>query len=133
MSDVTRITRTIETDLEAGELWTLVADGDGWVEWMVDDADIDMDPGAHGSVVDDGVARDVRIDHVDPSRRVVFTWWPHSRPDQASNVELVILPSATGSRLRITETYARASAGASSLAWDVRGMLLVVRALAAAV
>jgi hypothetical protein len=123
--DPTRITRTIETDLELGELWSLVADGGGWVEWMVDDADIDIDPGSHGTVVDDGVARDVRIDHVDASRRVAFTWWPQSRPDQASTVELVVLPSATGSRLRVTET--RASAGASSLAWDVRAMLLVAR------
>ena len=107
MSDDRRrdaITRTIETDLELDELWSLVADGDGWAEWMVDGADIDVDPGSHGTVVDDGVTRDVRIDRVDPSRRVAFTWWPHSRPDQASTVELVVLPSATGSRLRVTET-----------------------------
>ncbi len=95
---------------------------------MVDGADIDVDPGSHGTVVDDGVTRDVRIDRVDPSRGVAFTWWPHSRPDQASTVELVVLPSASGSRLRVTET--RACAGASSLAWDVRGMLLVARARA---
>ena len=126
MSDATRITRTIETDLELDELWSLVADADGWAEWMVDGAEIDVDPGSHGTVVDDGVARDVRIDRVDPSRRVAFTWWPQSRPDQASTVELVVLPSATGSRLLVTETYARASAAASSVAWDVRGILLVV-------
>ena len=78
-----------------------------WAEWMVDGADIEVDPGAHGTVVDDGVARDVRIDRVEPSSgRVAFTWWPQARPDQASTVELVVVPARTGSRLHVTETYA---------------------------
>jgi uncharacterized protein YndB with AHSA1/START domain len=133
MSEGTRITRTIDTDLDAGELWSLVADGDGWTEWMVDGADVDVEPGAHGTVVDDGAERDVRIDHVEPDHRVAFTWWPTGRPDQASSVELVVIAAPSGSRLHVTETYAMASAAINGLAWDVRAILLLVRAIAVSV
>ena len=97
---------------------------------MVDGADIDVDPGSHGTVVDDGVARDVRIDRVDPSRGVAFTWWPHSRPDQASTVELVVSrrpPAAACASPR--RTPAPSGVGVS-VRWrgTCAAMLLVARA-----
>ena len=118
----TRITRTVETDLAPDELWSLVGDGDGWAAWLVDDADIDVEPGATGTVVDDDEARDVRIDHVDSHERVTFTWWPQGQADQASTVELVVIPG----RLLITETYC-----ASAIRWDVRALVLGSLALRA--
>jgi hypothetical protein len=126
MSEATRITRTVDTDLDTDELWRRVADGEAWAGWMVDEADVSVAPGGGGSVVDDGVARDVRIDRLG-DRDLAFTWWPHDRPAQVSTVELVVLPAVGGSRLRVTETYLSASA-ATGAAWDVRLMLLVARA-----
>ncbi len=108
--DRVRITRTVDTDLPPDELWSLVGDSEAWASWMVDDADVDLDAGG-GTVLDDGVQRDVRIDDVDPAGRVVFTWWPHEQPGEMSTVELVVLPAAAGSSLRITETYAAAGLG----------------------
>lgn len=125
MSDETRITRSIDTELAPDELWSLVHER--WAEWMVDTAEIDVDPGASGTIVDDGVRRDVHVDRVEPRTSVTFTWWPQAQPDEASTVELVVIPAPTGSRLRVTETYARAEV--TSLRWDVRAMLLVARAL----
>ena len=135
MSDDTRVTRTVDTDLPADELWSLVGDAEGWMAWMVDHADVDVTPGARGTVVDDGVHRDVRIDRVDPAQGVAFTWWPRTSPEHVSTVELVVLPAAVGSRLRVTETYASAHAMsvARPLAWDVRAMVLAVRAVVALV
>lgn len=135
MSEPTRVRRTIDTGLSATELWELVADGDAWARWMVDESDVTVAPGADGTVVDDGVTRHVHIDHLDDDpdgARVGFTWWPDDRPDLTSSVELVVLPAPQGSRLLVTETFATAHAGAtaSPLAWDVRLMLLVARALA---
>jgi hypothetical protein len=130
MSDATRITRTVDTDLDADELWQRVAEGDAWSGWMVDEADVCVAPGEGGTVVDDGVERDVRIDRLG-ERDLAFTWWPHDRPDQASTVELVVLPAVGGSRLRVSETYLSASV-APTAAWDVRLMLLVARALTTA-
>ena len=135
MSDATRVSRTVDTDLAPDELWDLVTDGAGWATWMVDDAAVTVEPGADGTVVDDGVARSVHIDRRDDGdaagdRRVGFTWWPQDRPDLVSAVELVVLPATGGSRLRVTETFASASAPGTALAWDVRFLLLAVRALA---
>jgi uncharacterized protein YndB with AHSA1/START domain len=128
MSDGTRITRTVETDLEVDELWSLVADGDGWARWMVDEAAVEVAPGSAGTVVDDGVARSVRIDELD-EHRVAFTWWPDARPELVSAVELVVLPAVGGSQLRVTEISMSAGTVSAS-AWDVRMMLLVAQALA---
>ena len=75
----------------------------------------------------------MRIDHVEEFRSVAFTWWPQTRPDQVSTVELVVVPARRGTRLHVTETYASAGAVASSLAWDVRGILLAARAIAVGV
>jgi uncharacterized protein YndB with AHSA1/START domain len=127
MSDGTRITRMVETDLEVDELWSLVADGDGWARWMVDEADVDVTPGSAGTVVDDGVERSVRIDEID-DHRVAFTWWPEARPELISAVELVVLPAVGGSQLRVTEISLSAST-VPAIAWDVRMMLLVAQAL----
>ena len=128
MSEGTRITRTVDTDLDVDELWSLVADGDGWASWMVDEADVEVAPGSAGTVVDDGVARTVRIDELD-EHRLTFTWWPEARPELVSAVELVVLPAVNGSQLHVTETALSASA-MRPIAWDVRLMLLVAQALA---
>jgi hypothetical protein len=136
MSDATRITRTVDTELGTDELWALVSDGGAWARWMVDEADVDVTPGAGGTVVDDGVERDVRIDRLDADA-VRFTWWPQDRPELVSSVELRVLPAAGGSTLRVTETYLSAStaagasasatvATASAVRWDVRLVLLLV-------
>jgi hypothetical protein len=126
MSDATRITRTIDTDLGADELWHRVAEGEAWVGWMVDEADVSVAPGEGGTVVDDGIARDVGIDRLG-ERDLAFRWWPHDRPDLVSTVELVVLPTVGGSRLRVTETFLSASVTRPA-AWDVRLMLLLARA-----
>jgi uncharacterized protein YndB with AHSA1/START domain len=132
MSEATNVSRSVDTELAPDELWALVVDGDAWAAWMVDEADVTVEPGAGGRVVDDGVGRTVHIDRLDDdgdARRVGFTWWPDDRPDLVSAVELVVLPAATGSRLRVHETYA-STASSATLAWDVRLLLLAVRALA---
>jgi hypothetical protein len=133
MSDATRVTRTVDTDLAPDELWDLVADGAGWATWMVDAADVTVVPGAGGTVVDDGVERTVRIDRLDDGtagRTIGFTWWPQDRPDLVSAVELVVLPAARGSRLRVIETAVSACAAGTPYAWDVRLLLLAAQALA---
>ena len=124
MSDTTRITRTVDTDLDAADLWALVGDGDGWARWMVDEADVDVRPGAEGTVVDDGVERAVRIDRLDRSR-VGFTWWPQDRPELVSAVELTVAPSPGGSTLRVTETFSACATTTTAERWDGRLFLLL--------
>jgi uncharacterized protein YndB with AHSA1/START domain len=123
------ITRDLELDVPADELWQLVVDGERWSEWLTDTADVVVEPARSGTVVDDdGVERQVSIHSVVPGERVRFAWWPTDRPDESSMVELVVAPSNDGgrSRLSVIETYATAQASTMPMAWDLRLMLLVV-------
>ncbi len=117
------VRRDIDLDLPADDLWTLVAGG--WEEWLVDAADLTVEPGGGGVVRDDDEDREVRIDEVVDGERVSFEWWPASRPQDRSGVELVVLPSPVGAVLRITESFppqARAQATASAIRWEVRAV-----------
>jgi uncharacterized protein YndB with AHSA1/START domain len=119
-----QVTRSMESDLAPEELWELVA-GE-WASWMVDEADVAVEPGATGTVVDDGIERVVRIDRVEPSERVAFTWWPASDPANASSVDLVVLPRRHGSALHVTERFPVQASAGRAMAWDVRVVLLAV-------
>ena len=126
---MTEITRTVDTELPVEELWDLVADGDSWPVWMVDQAEVDVTPDAQGTVVDDGRERSVRIGTVGDGH-VSFTWWPVGDERLASTVELVVLPHASGSALHITErfpaTLTASAATTAGMAWDIRTLLLVL-------
>ena len=124
--DATRITRTIETDLELGELWSLVADG-GRV------GRVDGRRRRHRRSIPAHMARSSTMVSLATSASTASTP-PAAWPSRGGRTPGRTRPRPsswwssrrhTGSRLRVTET--RASAGASSLAWDVRAMLLVTR------
>jgi uncharacterized protein YndB with AHSA1/START domain len=91
------VTRSVELEAAADEVWAAITDPDQRAHWLDDD---------------DAQARRVRLDEVDADRRLVWTWW---RPDEeagASTVEIVLTPTAVGTRLVVTETL---PAGASPL------------------
>jgi Polyketide cyclase / dehydrase and lipid transport len=125
------ITRDIDIDLTADELWSLVAHGEGWERWLVDDADVVVETGASGVVRDDGRDRVVRIHEVVDGERVSFEWWPAERPGEASAVELVVQPATTGAVLHVTEVFPpqrTVLAMAASFRWEVRALAAWVSA-----
>ena len=119
------VSRDIDLDLPAGELWSLIGDGEGWETWLVDEAGVAVEPGATGVVRDQGETREVRMDDVVAGERVSFEWWPVGRPSDASAVELVVAPSPSGAVLRVTETFPprnTARASAARFTWEVRAL-----------
>jgi uncharacterized protein YndB with AHSA1/START domain len=124
MSDRVDITRSIELDLEPDEVWELIGDGERWADWMVDASDVDVVPGGGGRVGDAAERRDVHIDTVATGERVAFEWWPVGRRDEASAVDLRIVPTTHGTVLEVVETFpARSTAIAMSAAvsrWQAR-------------
>lgn len=129
MEDVIEVQREVELDVDAGALWSLIGDGDGWAQWLVDDADVDVEPGGGGAVEDGGVVRQVRVDEVVDGERATFRWWPHDDPGSMSSVEFVVAPSTDGgARLRVVErlgvTPDPRRARAAALAWEVRATVL---------
>jgi hypothetical protein len=124
--------RDIEIDLPTSDLWSLVADG--WEQWLVDAADVIIEPGGSGVVRDDDEERNVHVAEVVEGKRVSFEWWPPARPEDRSAVDLVVLPTpAGGALLRVTETFPpqpRALASAAAIRWEVRAVAAWAQAAA---
>jgi hypothetical protein len=127
------IERSTDLDMGVDELWLLISTAEGWREWLVDEADIDVSAGSEGSTSDAGIRRGVHIDHVHERRQVDFVWWERDEPSSRSYVQLEIveLPSG-GSRLNVTERLSVSNASASTSVdawWQVRFVSLWLLAL----
>lgn len=86
-----RVSRSVEVEAGADEVWTTISDPELRALWLDDD---------------DARSRELRLDEVDDGRRLVWTWW---RPDDergASHVEIVLAPTEGGTRVVVTETLA---------------------------
>jgi uncharacterized protein YndB with AHSA1/START domain len=91
-----RVTRSVEVEADTDEVWSTVGDPELRALWLDDD---------------DARSRELRLDEVDDGRRLVWTWWrPGDEPD-ASTVEIVLAPTAGGTRVTVTETLASAGGG----------------------
>ena len=123
------VQREVDLDVDLAEAWRLIATAEGWQEWMVDSADVEVAPGAAGAVVDDGILWRVLVDEVG-ERSVRFVW---SDEDGAtSRVELAVEATEDGrARIRITEELPAAACAECPLRaadrWDLRACLLCLR------
>ncbi len=131
------IERTTDLDLSADELWSLISTSEGWSSWLVDEAQLTVEPDAEGTATEDGVVRDVRIDTVVDGQAINFSWWDRDDPSSASYVQLQIVELPDGrSRLHVAEQFVGASTAATmsmsalgTLSWDVRMVSLWLLAL----
>jgi uncharacterized protein YndB with AHSA1/START domain len=85
------VTRSVEVDAGADEVWSAITDPDQRSLWLDDD---------------DARARELRVDRVDDGRRLVWTWWRPGDEPGASRVEIVVAPTTDGTRVVVTETLA---------------------------
>jgi uncharacterized protein YndB with AHSA1/START domain len=102
--------REIHVDASPEIVFEVISRPEHIREWWSDDASLDPTPGAVGEVVWGDrvqVAALVVVD-VDPPRHFSFRWTaPDGEPPAAGNSLLVTFdlePSATGTRLRVTES-----------------------------
>ena len=136
------ITRRVDLDINADRLWDALTDSSQLATWLGDAVELDVRQGGTGTVVDDGIVREVRVDRVLQGRELTFTWWEADRPDVASTVTFAVeqLPEGA-SRLAIVETFdpdarggrvaqARAAAGARER-WSIRVLCLWAGTVAA--
>ena len=99
---VERVRRTIDLDHDVDELWRLVSDATELATWLGDAVDLDIAPGATGTIVDDDITHRVLIEEVVEAERIAWRWWADD--GSASRVELEVEATSTGSRLVVTET-----------------------------
>jgi uncharacterized protein YndB with AHSA1/START domain len=124
-----------DLDLPADEAWRLIGTAEGWREWLVDEAEVDVREGGGGEVVDDGVRRAVRIETVQQGARITFVW--SADDGDVARVTLQLELTDGGRRvLRITEQPLAACAecplrlAARDVRWDLRECLLCLSARA---
>jgi uncharacterized protein YndB with AHSA1/START domain len=99
----TSVTREVDVEASPDELWHAITDDDERAAWWGGDTALDLRPGGTGHATDpDGTVRRIRVDEVEPGRRLTYRWW--TTDDDASAVELVVAPQPNGSRLTVIET-----------------------------
>jgi uncharacterized protein YndB with AHSA1/START domain len=127
---------TLPADLQ--DAWDLLTRPDDLAAWLGAEVDLDPTPGAAGAVVDDdGTRRRLVVDEVDQGRRLSWRWWTEGDEDNASRVEITLLRTPDGTRVRVMEerlapvvpVQARAQAGE---AWSHRLLHLEALLLVAA-
>lgn len=117
------VTRQLELDITAEELWSLITDNAALQAWLGDGVDIDVRPGGFGVVVDDDVIRHVTVGDVEHGRGWSFRWYAEGEPE--SSVTFAISPIDQGaSRLTITETLSASASTERGHRWDLCLLLL---------
>ena len=96
-----------ELDLSAEEAWELLGSSDGLERWLGDRVDLDVAPGAEGTIEDGDERLLAEVESVEPGRRVSLRWWSEERG--AAVVDLTLEPiGADRTRLIVTEIPVRA-------------------------
>jgi uncharacterized protein YndB with AHSA1/START domain len=114
------ITRQVDLDLDPETAWDAISSADALATWLGDHVEVDLHEGGTGVVVDDGVARDLTVEHVDHGRGWSFRWRAEDEP-LPSLVTFELAPRHDGgSRLTITETPAATVSVTRARRWEVR-------------
>jgi uncharacterized protein YndB with AHSA1/START domain len=105
--DETRITRTVELDAPAEDVWRALTEPELLGDWLDSVVELDVRPGGVGLIVEpDGAIRRARVDEVQPARRLALRWWPEDGSGPESTVELDLEATPGGTRVVVTETLA---------------------------
>ena len=97
------ITRSIELEAEVDEVWEAITSPEQLSGWLEGEVDVEVRPGGDGVLVEpDGAVRRMRIDEVEPARRLALQWWPDDGSGPASAVEFVLHPTLGGTHLVVT-------------------------------
>jgi uncharacterized protein YndB with AHSA1/START domain len=115
-----KVEREAVLDAPASEVWEALTDERLLSEWLADDVDLDPEPGGHATFrFADGEARQGTVIRVEDERALAFTWARPGEPQ--TEVELVLEPLVSGTRLVVTERATSATPiAASDAAWKVR-------------
>ena len=132
------VTRSLTLPAPADAVWDSLRDADGLAGWLGEVVDLEVVPGAAGTVTERGIVRRVVVTEVDEGRSVGFVWWDEASPEEASVVTIALAPGDDGATtVTVSERLAgaaRASIGDASIgdllaradaSWDGRLQALV--------
>jgi uncharacterized protein YndB with AHSA1/START domain len=96
------VTREVTLPVDPDAAWETVTELE---DWLVEDADLELEPGAEGTVVlEGGEERRAVVEEVEPGERLAFWWWGEGEP--ATFVELTLAPAVSGTRVVVVESGA---------------------------
>lgn len=95
----------IDLDADPDLVWDALTDPGGVEAWLGADSHLAPTEGAELDVADIETAtpRRGRVDHLEPHRRLTFTWWPEDPIGPATTVDIRLLPLNPGTRVTVTE------------------------------
>lgn len=94
------VTREVTLPVDVDEAWETVTE---LREWLVEDADLELHPGAEGTLVlPDGEQRQAVVEDVEPGERLTFWWW--AGEERATHVALTLEPDDDGTRVVVVES-----------------------------
>jgi uncharacterized protein YndB with AHSA1/START domain len=103
--EIGAVRRETVLDAPRDEVWERIASPEGLESWLADEVALEsVEPGASGTVVEDGVQRRVTIDEVEDGRRVALSWCADG--GEPSLVELTlddVAEDADATRLVVVE------------------------------
>jgi len=100
------LTREVELDCDIDRAWHAISDETELEQWLGGEVEADLRPGGEITVKDeDGEVREGFVETVEPGREISF-WWSSEGEDEASRVELELLPAVEGDGcvIRVTES-----------------------------
>jgi uncharacterized protein YndB with AHSA1/START domain len=131
------VSRSVDLPVSVEEAWASIGEADGLAGWLGDAVDLEVIPGAVGTVTDGDAVRRVVVSAVEAGRSVELVWWDEATPEGASVVTIALEPGVHGTTVTVTERLAGAAsasvagasigdlAGAADAAWDRRLQALV--------
>jgi uncharacterized protein YndB with AHSA1/START domain len=104
-----RIERTVDLDHPPERVWAALTTVEGLNGWFGDRSEVDLRPGGLIELHFDAeqTTDRLRVEVVEPCRRLGFTWSLHSLPaddPRRTYVEFLLEPTDTGTRLTVVET-----------------------------
>lgn len=116
------VRRERELPVVRDEAWALLRDAAGLTRWLADRVDLEVIPGAEGTITDGHGERRVVVEEVDEGRHVALRWWAPG--EEAALVDLRLEPITDAStRLVVTEVPLRVVAvpAAAPASWTGAG------------
>jgi len=99
------VEQSVDIDADLDEVWQLLNEEGGLSTWLGGDVELEVRPGAAGRVIEaDGARRDVLVTDVESAgdaHRIAWHWWLEGGP--LSSVEILAVPTSTGTRVTVVE------------------------------
>jgi len=110
MDEIERVERHAVLYAGLREVWAALTTPEQLSTWIGAQVELDVRPGGRGTAYRaDGALRRIRVEEVEPPRRLAFRWWPFERdgvrPGLGTRVEFTLRERDDGSTdLTVTES-----------------------------